>query len=140
MSNVRLDSWEVAVDSLSRTLNPTRVDKVVPSAVPFNIASTLPKRGNNLDYLATVLKEAMREDPLLSNTRIIRSTDRLVVALPGDINLDGRVDLTDALLALQSEAGMDSAEPVHNETEISGDNRVGREEALFAVQAASGSR
>ena len=30
MSSVRMDSWQVAIDSLSRTLNPTRVDKVVP--------------------------------------------------------------------------------------------------------------
>ncbi len=96
MSNVRLDSWQVAVDSLSRTLNPTRVDKVVPSAVPFNIGTVLPKRGSNLDYLATVLNEAMREDTLLSSTRIIRSADRLIVELPGDLLFEkGRAALSE---------------------------------------------
>jgi chemotaxis protein MotB len=96
MSSVRMDSWQVAIDSLSRTLNPTRVDKVVPSAVPFNIGTTYPKRGSDLDYLATVLKEAMREDALLSNTRIMRLADRLIVALPGDLLFEkGRAELSE---------------------------------------------
>jgi chemotaxis protein MotB len=96
MSSVRMDSWQVAIDSLSRTLNPTRVDKVVPSAVPFNIGTTYPKRGSDLDYLATVLKEAMREDALLSSTRIMRLADRLIVALPGDLLFEkGRAELSE---------------------------------------------
>jgi chemotaxis protein MotB len=96
MSSVRLDSWKDAVDSLSRTLNPTRVDKVVPSAVPFNIGTTFPKRGRGLDYLSTVLNEAMREDALLSKTRIVRADDRLIVALPGDLLFDkGSAELSE---------------------------------------------
>ena len=96
MSSVRPDSWRVAIDSLSRTLNPTRVDKAVPSAVPFNIGTTFPKRGSDLDYLATVLNEALREDALLSSTRIIRSADRLIVALPGDLLFEnGRAELSE---------------------------------------------
>ena len=96
MSSVRPDSWRVAIDSLSRTLNPTRVDKAVPSAVPFNIGTTFPKRGSDLDYLATVLNEALREDALLSSTRIIRSADRLIVALPGDLLFaNGRAELSE---------------------------------------------
>lgn len=96
MSSVRLDTWQVAIDSLSRTLNPTRVDKVIPSAVPYNIGTILPKRGTDLDYLATVLNEAMRDDALLSSTRIMRSSDRLIVALPGDLLFEkGRAELSE---------------------------------------------
>jgi len=96
MSSVRLDSWQVAIDSLSRNLNPTRVDKVVPAAVPFNIGTTSPKRASNLDYLATVLKEAMRNDAVLSSARIMRSDERLIVALPGDLLFEkGRADISE---------------------------------------------
>ena len=94
MSTVRPDSWQNAVDSLSRTLSPTRVDNAVPSAVPFNIGTTSPIRASNLDYLATVLREAMREDTLLSHGSVLRSEEQLVLVLPGDLLFEsGRSEL-----------------------------------------------
>ena len=58
----------------------------------------------------------------------------------GDINGDGNVDLTDALLALQVLAGLEPSTPVQKEADINKDDKIGLEEVFFILQKAAGLR
>ncbi|MFC1857339.1 C13 family peptidase [Thermodesulfobacteriota bacterium] len=58
----------------------------------------------------------------------------------GDINLDGCINLTDALIVLQTMVGILPQGTVHTETEISGDDKIGLEELIFILQDISGLR
>ncbi|MGB0683148.1 MAG: flagellar motor protein MotB [Magnetovibrionaceae bacterium] len=85
MSHLKIDQWETMIDSLSQTLNPTDVDERKPLSTELNIGSIFRKSAINLDYLVSVLGEAMDEDPLLRESLLLRMDDRLLIALPGDL-------------------------------------------------------
>ncbi|MDY6954769.1 MAG: dockerin type I domain-containing protein, partial [Thermodesulfobacteriota bacterium] len=60
----------------------------------------------------------------------------------GDVNGDNTVDLTDAILALQGLAGLESAPPVTvaKNADVNGDGRIGLEEALYVIHKVAGVR
>ena len=95
MYSVKFDRWQSTVDSLSEALNPKRADAVAPFPSPFNIGKVSQHRVIDLDYLATLLHQSLKTDALLSQSRIMRRGDRLIVALPGDLLFDpGRAVLS----------------------------------------------
>jgi hypothetical protein len=51
---------------------------------------------------------------------------------PGDVNADGRVDLADAIRALQVVAGMKPHALRHADAD--GDEKIGLEDAMFILQ------
>jgi len=61
-----------------------------------------------------------------------------LAALPGDVSGDGKVDLADAILSLQTAAG--GAMAVNVTGDVNGDQRIGLAEALYALQYVSGLR
>ena len=84
MSSVKVNDWQSVIDSLSQTLRPS-AEKTLPAATSaFNIGTIFRKNAINLDYLASVLLEAVENHPLLSTGRVMRLEDRLVITLPGD--------------------------------------------------------
>ena len=85
MSNVQVDKWESLTEALSQSLNPTSIKAVDAATARFNIASIFRKRAIDLDYLSSILEEAVADDPMLAQSRIMRQQDRLIVALPGDL-------------------------------------------------------
>ena len=96
MSSVKVDRWQSTIDSLTRTLNPSREQTVAEATAQFNISTTFRKRSINLDYLAAVLDETIRDDPLLARSQLIDLEDRLVLALPGDLLFESaRAELSD---------------------------------------------
>ena len=96
MSSVQVDRWESTIDSLSQTLNPSRVHTVSPATAQFNIGTIFRRRAINPDYLAAVLDETIREEPLLAEAQIMNLEDRLVVSLPGDLLFEpARAELSD---------------------------------------------
>jgi len=96
MSSVKVDRWESTIDSLSQTLNPSRVQTVSPATAQFNIGTIFRRRAINLDYLAAVLDETIREEPLLAEAQIMTLEDRLIVSLPGDLLFEpARAELSD---------------------------------------------
>ncbi|MGB0671624.1 MAG: OmpA/MotB family protein, partial [Rhodospirillales bacterium] len=100
MSSLKVGEWEKMIDALSQTLNPSQVETTQPLTTQLNIGSIFRKRAINLDYLAGVLDEAMREDPLLSQSLLLRLDDRLLIALPGDLLFEpARAILNDRALA-----------------------------------------
>ncbi len=95
MYSVKVDRWRSTVNSLSEALNPKRADAVAPCPSPFNIGKVSQNRVIDLDYLATLLQQSVKTDALLSQSRIMRRGDRLIVALPGDLLFDpGRAELS----------------------------------------------
>jgi chemotaxis protein MotB len=105
MSNVKVDQWKNMTDALSRSLNPLKLKSVVTPSAQFNIGSLFRKPAINLDYLASILREAVSRDSSLAGTRLIKQEDRLIIALPGNaLFVDGRAQLTeparDALFSL----------------------------------------
>jgi hypothetical protein len=58
----------------------------------------------------------------------------------GDTNGDGKVDLTDAVLALQVLAGLEPSTSVHQEADVNGDNKIGLEEVFYVIQKVAGLR
>lgn len=85
MSSVKVDEWDAMIDTLTQTLNPSKLTTVADATSNFNIGTIFRKRAINLDYLSTVLEETMSQDPLLSQSQLIMMDDRLVIALPGDL-------------------------------------------------------
>jgi hypothetical protein len=59
--------------------------------------------------------------------------------IPGDVNADTVVDLTDAVLALQVMSGLDSAE-VAGTGDANGDSAIGPAELIYILQSHSGRR
>lgn len=60
--------------------------------------------------------------------------------LAGDINDDGDVNLTDAILALKIIAGMDTGQTVCELADVNGDGKIGLEEVIYIFQKVSGLR
>ena len=57
---------------------------------------------------------------------------------PGDIDHNNSVDLADAIIALQLIGGTEPTEPVFTDADINNDQRIGVEEACYALQEAAG--
>lgn len=69
-------------------------------------------------------------DPLVFDLRVLSG----IAVTPGDVNADGSVNLTDAILALKVVAGVSSGTPVFTDADVNGDGRIGVEEAIFALR------
>ena len=62
-------------------------------------------------------------------------------AAPGDLNLDGSIDLTDAIIALQVMSGISTpSHPQMNYADSNQDGRVGLPEAIYVLQEVAGLR
>ena len=58
-------------------------------------------------------------------------------AVRGDIDGNGTVDLSDALLSLKVISGNAEAFPIDKEADVDGDGKIGLEVALYALQKVS---
>jgi len=85
MSNIKVDRWNDVIDALSQSLNPSSTKAQSSATASFNIATLFRKRAINLDYLTSVLNEAVANDALLKDSQLMLLEDRLVIALPGDL-------------------------------------------------------
>jgi hypothetical protein len=62
-------------------------------------------------------------------------TVRKDAAIKGDIDLSGKVDLTDAILCLQIIAGVNPAKPISRTVTVKTDSAIGQTEAVFILQS-----
>ncbi len=62
------------------------------------------------------------------------------IFMPGDLNLDTKIDLKDAILSLQVLADIVPSETVYSVSEISADAKIGLEETVYVLQVVSGLR
>ena len=63
-----------------------------------------------------------------------------IVVVKGDVDADGKVDLADAILALQVMAGITPSTTIYKEADVNGDGKIGMEEAIYIIQKVSGLR
>lgn len=59
---------------------------------------------------------------------------------PGDVNHDGVVDLSDAVLTLQILAGIVPSQSVFKDADVNQDGRIGTAEVIYILQKAAGKR
>jgi chemotaxis protein MotB len=85
MSTVKLSDWKSLVQSLSETLSPEEKKKIPVAQSNFNIESVFRGAASNLDYLTSIISVAIDGDLLLSQGRIVRLEDRLMIIVPGDV-------------------------------------------------------
>jgi chemotaxis protein MotB len=84
MSNVKTEKWQAVVETLSERLNPdTSRERPVPAA-DFSVKWLIEPERLDLDYASAVLREKMKDDPLLANATIQRFEDRLMITFPSD--------------------------------------------------------
>ena len=60
-----------------------------------------------------------------------------VQLVKGDVNGDGQVDLTDAILCLQVLAGM-LPDNIHLAADVDGDGKIGMAETIYTIRKAAG--
>jgi hypothetical protein len=61
-------------------------------------------------------------------------------SMPGDINQDKQVDLTDAILVLQIMSGITPNGTTNKGADVNGDGKIGMEEVVYILQVVSGLR
>jgi N-acetylneuraminic acid mutarotase len=93
--------------------------------------------------LADVLVDGISVGAVGSYTFTNVNADHTVLALfvlESDLNNDGKVDLTDAVMALQALSGIVPALPLHKWADIDGDGRIGMAEVVYIMQRSAGLR
>ena len=85
MSSLRIDKWEEMVDTLTQTLNPSKVETTDAATAEFNIGTIFRKSASNLDYLYGVLERGMQGNEVLAASQMMLLEDRLVITLPSDL-------------------------------------------------------
>ena len=61
-------------------------------------------------------------------------------SMAGDVNDDGLVNLTDAVIALKATVGMESSQNIYKAADVNGDGVIGLAEAVYAIQHAAAIR
>jgi len=85
MSNVEPPKWRQLADSLAVNLNRMRDVEVIRPAHELNADTADREPGEDLDYLARILRNSAKKEPSLAESVIVRQSDRLLIALPGDL-------------------------------------------------------
>lgn len=60
--------------------------------------------------------------------------------IPGDVNNDLLVNLTDAIMAMQIISGVAPSQTVHKDADVNHDGKIGMEEVIFILQKTAGMR
>ena len=107
MSGVKVEVWQAAVSSLSRTIAPSRIPPPAPVAA-YNVQTTEQVPALDLDYLATLLERIRRDSSTMMKSRLVRMPDALVLVLDADdiFNDDGEVLSPAAVPMLSDVAGI----------------------------------
>ena len=57
---------------------------------------------------------------------------------PRDLNSDGWIDLTDAVLGLEVVTGLQTSEAVYSQSDVNADGQIGMVEVIFILQKVAG--
>jgi len=63
-----------------------------------------------------------------------------VTLVTGDLNSDGKVDLSDAILIMQAISGAATDRPISKAADLNGDGKIGMAEVIYILQKAAGMR
>ncbi len=97
MSQVEERKWQNLTDALANNLDAVREVTVALPADEPDLEAVEPVPGVDLDYLATLLRQHMADEPSLDGGIVTRLADRLVISLPSDLLFaPGQVGLAEA--------------------------------------------
>ncbi len=85
MSTIREDHWNALVSTLAQSLDPSNDRARQRVTAELTIDSKIETEAIDLEYLASVLEEKMRQDAALGRSVLRRLDDRLVISLPSDV-------------------------------------------------------
>ncbi len=80
------------------------------------------------------------EDPAGNAEAVKTAVYRIARIGKGDINGDGSVDLTDAVLAMQVFSDVSHAQIIHKDADVDGDGKIGLPEVIYILQFIAGMR
>ncbi len=125
-----LSGTREAMAAITAACNTATVGTVsYPTETTWNIALTNLTEGANAITLTA--RDAAGNTTV---TATIISLDRTV--LKGDINGNGSIDLTDAVMAMQILSHVTPAQPINKKADIDGDGKIGLPEVIFILQRA----
>ena len=96
MSVLRVDTYKKAVNALTNTFDVAKIRSAEKPVAQYNIDSIIRKPAIDLDYLAAVIEQKIKNDELIKNSPIIYMDDKLVISLLGDLLFaEGSAQLND---------------------------------------------
>lgn len=84
MSKIKTDKWQHLIDTLSTTMNPTRVTPQVEPSADYNISTIFRRRAINLEYLTAVLQQKVDKSAVLRDSTLVMLEDRVILSLSGE--------------------------------------------------------
>jgi chemotaxis protein MotB len=84
MSKIKTDKWQHLIDTLSTTMNPTRVTPQVAPSADYNISTIFRRRAINLEYLTAVLQQKVDKSAVLKDSTLVMLEDRVILSLSGE--------------------------------------------------------
>lgn len=84
MSKVKNDKWQHLIDTLSTTMNPTRITPQVAPSADYNISTIFRRRAINLEYLSAVLQQKVDKSAVLKDSTLVMLEDRVILSLSGE--------------------------------------------------------
>ena len=106
----------------------TNIITATPNDGSFNWVITGPESAN---CMLKVIPTAA------SSKETIQGLFSIIDLLPGDVNNSGIVDVTDALLSMQTTAGITTLQAIYSAADINGDAQIGHQEGVYALRTAS---
>lgn len=100
----------------------------------------IPAKGHSWDAGVVTRKPTTTAEGVLTYTCIAcktTKTERIPIRVPGDTNVDGKVDLNDALLVFEYGSGKNVSINLYN-ADVNQDGRVDAQDALLIMQYVSG--
>ena len=88
MSQIKVESWQAVVESLSQQRDPFSSAAESRPDADRNMPKEIEPRTYDLGYLETVIGEKLRSDPVLANSIVQRIGNRLIVSLSSDMLFD----------------------------------------------------
>jgi len=85
MSTINDDDWQNLIEALSPRLSSVQEVTVAMPSSDRDAEAVERIPGTDLDYLANLLKEQVKEDEILARAEIDRGDERIVLSLPGDL-------------------------------------------------------
>lgn len=85
MSAVKTVEWQNLTESLRERLSTVLERRQAAPSLRLDMPGTEARPGRDLDYLAGLMREQLRQTPALQGGVVRRETDRLFVSLPADI-------------------------------------------------------